>query len=258
MSSSDLPRYWTRRSLVALAGLAAAGAAGGALAQNAPNAAANMQKSPGTPTADPAPIGVAVVLAAHNTLIDFAGPWEILSSSGRFDVYSVAASRDPVICDDGRGLDTRRPVSGLTVVPDFRFEDAPPPRIIIVGGQDEGETQAGKAAQARKLDWLRGASSRAQLTASVCVGAFVLADAGLLDGHSATTNRNAYDAFQKAYPKVKLVRGVRFVESGPVATSTGLTAGIDLALRITQRFCGDAVAQKMAVYEEWPGKDWRV
>lgn len=196
------------------------------------------------------------MLGAHNTLIDFAGPWEILSSSGRFNVYSVAASLKPVICDDGRGLDTRRPISGLTVVPDFTFEDAPQPRIIVVGGQAEGDTQADNAAQARKLDWLRRASSQAQLTSSVCVGAFVLGDAGLLDGHAATTNRNAYDAFQKAYPKVKLVRGVRFVESGSVATATGLTAGIDLALRITERFCGDAVARKMAIYEEWPGKDW--
>jgi transcriptional regulator GlxA family with amidase domain len=258
MSSDDLPVYWTRRSLLAWAGLAAAAAAGGALAQSAPASAANKQKVPGSTATAPAPIDVAVVLAGYNTLIDFAGPWEILSSSGRFNVYSVAASRNPVICDDGRSLDTRRPISGLTVVPDFTFDDAPQPRIIVVGGQDEGATPAGNAAKARKLDWLRRASSQAELTASVCVGAFVLADAGLLDGHSATTNRNAYDAFQRAYPRVKLVRGVRFVESGPVATATGLTAGIDLALRITQRFCGDAVAEKMAVYEEWPGKDWRV
>ena len=90
----------------------------------------------------------------------------------------------------------------------------------------------------------------------MCVGAFVLADAGLLDGHSATTNRNAYDKFEKTYPKVKLVRGVRFVESGAVATATGLTAGIDLALRITERFCGQALAQKIANYEEWEGKAW--
>jgi len=90
------------------------------------------------------------------------------------------------------------------------------------------------------------------------VGAFVLADAGLLDGHSATTNRSAYDRFEKAYPKVKLVRGVRFVESGPVMTATGLTAGIDLALRITARFYGHAVAQTIATCEEWHGKDWMI
>lgn len=255
MSDDSLSISWTRRSWLALAGVVAAGAAGGAFAQNAPSAAAKDKAPPAAP-AGSAPINVAVVLGAYNTLIDFAGPWEILSSSGRFNVYSVAASRNPVICDDARSLDTRRPISGLTVTPDFTFDDAPQPRIIVAGGQDEGPTEAGKTAQARKLDWLRRASRQAQLTASVCVGAFVLADAGLLDGHSATTNRDAYDSFEKAYPKVKLVRGVRFVESDRVATATGLTAGIDLALRITERFCGYALAQKIANYEEWSGKDW--
>lgn len=259
MSSDDLPRYWTRRSMVALTGLAAAGAVSEALAQSAPKATANAKKphdAQSTESAKPAPIDVAVLLGSHNTLIDFAGPWEILSSSGRFNVYSVAASRKSVICDDGRGLGMAGPISGLTVAPDFTFEDAPQPRIIVVGGQAEGDTPADNALQARKLDWLRRASNHAQLTSSVCVGAFVLGDAGLLDGHSATTNRNAYDRFEKAYPKVKLIRGVRFVESGRVATATGLTAGIDLALRITERFCGHDMAQMMATYEEWPGKAW--
>jgi transcriptional regulator GlxA family with amidase domain len=90
----------------------------------------------------------------------------------------------------------------------------------------------------------------------VCVGAFELGRAGLLDGQSATTNRNAYEKFQKEFPKVKLVRGVRFVESGRVATATGLTAGLDLALRITERFCGHALAKKIADYEEWTSNAW--
>jgi transcriptional regulator GlxA family with amidase domain len=241
-----------------LAGLIAAGATTAASAQNAPDPATKDKEPAAVPPAKPAPIDVAVLLGSYNTLIDFAGPWEILSSSGRFNVYSVAASRDPVICDDARSLDTRRPISGLTVIPDFIFENAPQPAIIVVGGQGESDTPAGQALEARKLAWLRRASAAAQLTSSVCVGAFVLADAGLLDGHTVTTNRNAYDSFEKAYPKVKLVRGVRFVESGAVATATGLTAGIDLALRITARFCGEAVAEKMAVYEEWAGRDWAI
>jgi len=112
---------------------------------------------------------VAVVLGAYNTLIDFAGPWEVLSSSGRFNVYSVAATREPVICDDAHSLGTRRPVSGLTVVPDFTFDSAPQPRIIVVGGQDEGNAVE---RQARKRDWIRHAAQNADLTASVCVGAF--------------------------------------------------------------------------------------
>ena len=108
----------------------------------------------------------------------------------------------------------------------------------------------------RKLDWIRHAAQSAALTASVCTGAFLLAKTGLLDGKSATTNRNAYDAFEKKFPRVKLIRGVRLVDSGNVATATGLTAGIDLALRITERFYGRDVAQHIAAYEEWPSQGW--
>jgi transcriptional regulator GlxA family with amidase domain len=254
MSSEDLRQNWTRRSWIGLMGVFAASMTSVAFGQSAPNTTKNTPKPDGnTPPPTPVPINVAVVLGAYNTLIDFAGPWEILSSSGRFNVYSVAASRNPVVCDDGRTLDTRRPISGLTVIPDFTFEDAPQPRIIIVGGQDEGKAEANRT---RKIEWVRQASKQAELTASVCVGAFVLGEAGLLDGQSATTNRHAYDEFEKTFPKVKLVRGVRFVESGRMTTATGLTAGIDLALRITERFGGHALAQKMADYEEWPGNGW--
>jgi transcriptional regulator GlxA family with amidase domain len=249
------PKHWTRRRWLAASGgiLSALSTLGGRRA--------SAETAPSKPAGDkPGAINVAVVLAPHNTLIDFAGPWEVLSSAvyqcPGFNVYSVAESRAPVLCDDGRGDASMasmgiKSISGLTAVPDFTFEDAPQPRIIIVGGQVGGDV-------ARKYAWIRRAAERAELTASVCTGAFELGKAGVLDGRSATTNRNAYDDFEKTFPKVKLVRGVRFVESGPVATATGLTAGIDLALRITERFYGRSVAQRLAEYEEWPSKAWIV
>ena len=252
MRESELPSNWTRRHLMALTALMATSAIS-ASAEDASKAAMAAKESSRSGTRGFTPIDVAVVLGAYNTLIDFAGPWEVLSSSCRFNLYSVASTREPVICDDARSLDARRPISGLTVMPDFAFDNAPQPRIIIVGGQDEGKaTQR----QTRKLEWIRHAAQGADLTASVCVGAFEVGKAGLFDGHSATTNRNAYDEFERTFPRVKLIRGVRFVESGRVASATGLTAGIDLALRITERFCGHALAQKIATYEEWASTGW--
>lgn len=253
MTTNELPSHLSRRGVMAMTGLMAAGAMSPSFGQNIPNVMPKPVKSDQPPPAKPAPINVAVVLGAYNTLIDFAGPWEVLSSSNRFNLYSVAATRKPVLCDDARSLDTRRPISGLTVVPDFTFDNAPAPRIILVGGQDEGKDEA---AMARKVEWIRRASKRADLTSSVCVGAFILGKAGLLDGKSATTNRHAYDEFERTFPKVKLVRGVRFVESGRISTTAGLMAGIDLALRITERYFGHSIAQKVADYEEWPGKEW--
>lgn len=202
-----------------------------------------------------APLPVAVILGDNATLIDFAGPWEVLGSAAYagcagFSVYSVSATRDPIMCDDGRGKMGGMPRNGLTVVPDFRFDDAPMPRIAIMGAQSSDDPRA--------IAWIRHVANSHALVASVCTGAFLLAKTGLLDGHSATTNRNAYDRFAEMFPKVKLMRGVRFVESGQFATATGLTAGIDLALRVTERYYGHAIAENIAAYEEWTSRDWIV
>ena len=143
------------------------------------------------------------------------------------------------------------PLSGMTVVPDFTFDTAPQPRVIIIGGQVNDEQR-----ERASLAWIRRAAGKADLSASVCTGAYLLAKSGLLDGKTATTNRNAYDDFEKRFPRVKLVRGVRFVEAGSVASATGLTAGIDLALHIVDRFFGRKTAEDVAEYEEWSSKAW--
>jgi len=144
------------------------------------------------------------------------------------------------------------PLSGLTVIPDFTFDSAPQPRVIVIGAQTSDESW-----ERRSLEWIRRAAAKAELTASVCTGAYLLAKSGLLDGKRATTNRAAYDDFQKTFPRIQLVRGVRFVAAGSVASATGLSAGIDLALHIVERFYGRQVAQHVADYEEWPSAAWR-
>ena len=238
----DMTKSWSRRAwLTATAAIAGSAVVGGAAGAKPVGPAGKR------------PIPVAVLIGENATLIDFAGPWEILSSVAYagvagFDVYAVAATRNPIVADDGRAQTHMGPRSGLRVVADYTFDNAPPPRIVIIGAQNPDEPG--------KLDWIRRVAKNAELTTSVCTGAFVLAKTGLLDGHRATTNRNAYDAFAKKFPKVSLVRGVRFVESGPFMTATGLTAGMDLALRITERFYGRDIAQSIAAYEEWPSKGW--
>jgi transcriptional regulator GlxA family with amidase domain len=93
---------------------------------------------------------------------------------------------------------------------------------------------------------------------SVCTGAFVLANAGLLKGRAATTHHDFFDEFAKAFPDVTLRRGLRFVESGRIATAGGLTSGIDLALRVVERYFGREVAQTTATYMEYQSTGWRV
>ena len=235
MADADM----TRRRVVAGAGMLAAGAA---LAQARASEGRQRRSSPN------GSIPVAVLLGRHSTLIDFAGPFDVLGAAAYacagFDLYTVAPTRDPVLCDDGRSVGVvRPPISGLHVVPDYTLEDAPQPRIVLMGAQ-LGDDEA-------KVAWIRKVAPGAELVASVCAGAFLLAKTGLLDGQRATTNRTLYDRFETTFPKVSLVRDVRFVDNGRTATATGLTAGIDLAVHLVERFYGAQAARKTSLYEEW-------
>ena len=92
---------------------------------------------------------------------------------------------------------------------------------------------------------------------SVCTGAFQLARAGLLKGIPATTHHDFFDSFAKEFPDVELRRGLRFVDSGRIATAGGLTSGIDLALHIVSRYFGVETAAATATYMEYSSDAWR-
>src|SRR6185295_9767104 len=97
-------------------------------------------------------------------------------------------------------------------------------------------------------------SKKADLTMSVCTGAFVLAKTGLLSGKSATTFHGAFRSFAIEFPDVHLKRGARFVEDGNLSTAGGLSSGIDLALRVVERYYGREVARKTAYNLEYQGE----
>ncbi len=107
-------------------------------------------------------------------------------------------------------------------------------------------------------EWLRKVSASADVTMSVCTGAFQLAKAGLLSGKSATTHHLFTDKLAKTYPDIDVKRGLRFVEGDKISTAGGLTSGIDLALRVVERYFGREVAQKTADYMEYQSKSWMV
>ena len=106
------------------------------------------------------------------------------------------------------------------------------------------------------LQWIRQASKSADLTMSVCTGAMLLAKTGLLAGKSATTHHGAYKVFAMQFPDVRLRRGARFVEDGNLASAGGLSSGIDLALRVVERYFGREVAKNTAYQMEYQGQGW--
>jgi transcriptional regulator GlxA family with amidase domain/YHS domain-containing protein len=91
---------------------------------------------------------------------------------------------------------------------------------------------------------------------SVCTGAFVLARTGLLSGKAATTYHGAFVRFANEFPDIHLKRGARFVEDGNLATAGGLSSGIDLALRVVERYFGREAAQRTAYDMEYQGQGW--
>jgi putative intracellular protease/amidase len=190
-------------------------------------------------------IAVAYPLSRGVVDIDFTGPWAIFGSvmlsdadmTSPFYQYSVAETKAPLVTG-----------SGMTVVPDYTFETAPQPKVIVIPAQGSSEGM---------LQWIRKASAGAELTMSVCVGAVVLAKTGLLNGKSATTHHDAYKQFANEFPKVHLIRGVRFVDEGTIATAGGLASGMDLALHIVERYCGKQMAEDTAYNLEYQGQGWK-
>jgi transcriptional regulator GlxA family with amidase domain len=187
-------------------------------------------------------IGVAFLVSDGATVIDFTGPWEVFQDTM---IPSRGASHDEqmpfrlfTVAD---GPQVVRATAGLQIKPDYTLEDAPAPQVVVVPAM---------RASAAVVDWLRRTAPRADLVMSVCTGAFVLGRAGLLAGRPATTHHLFLDRLEREFPDVKVKRGVRYVESGKVATAAGLTSGIDLALRVVERYFGPSAAEATSRYME--------
>ncbi len=106
--------------------------------------------------------------------------------------------------------------------------------------------------------WLVKILPSTDVMMSVCTGAFHLAKTGLLKGKAATTHHDFFDRLAKQYPDIDVKRGLRFVEGEKISTAGGLTSGIDLALRVVERYFGRDMAQATATYMEYQSKGWIV
>lgn len=188
-------------------------------------------------------IPVAFVISKNAEVLDFTGPLEVFSAAWTddwdpmFKPYFVADSMAPVM------------VSGnMRVMPDYTFDNAPQPKVIVIPAMEEGSE--------RMIEWIRKASESTDVTMSVCNGAFELARTGLLDGKRAAAHHGGYFRFAGMYPKVQLQRGARFVDEGRIATAGGISSGIDLALRVVERYAGRAHVQGIVEMLEYQGTGW--
>lgn len=196
-------------------------------------------------------IKVAFAINPGVQVIDVAGPWETFQDTylagaeeALFTLFTVSETTKPV-----------RGSGGLMMVPDYTIDNAPVPDVIVVPHFDQPSPFTRDMSAIHH--WIKATHDRTALTMSICTGAFQLAKTGLLDGIPMTTNQQAANNFAKAFPEIDLRRGPRFVEAGHIATSGGLSAGIDLALRVVARFFDEMVAQQTADRMEYAGTGWR-
>jgi len=174
-------------------------------------------------------------------LLDFAGPGEVFAvAEGHFEVVTVGLSLDPIL---SQGF--------LTVRPEFEIADCPALDVLVIPGGDTDNTRVNHGV----LEFVRSRADEVQVILSVCTGALVLAAAGLLDGRSVTTWHGAAERLQALVPSAQLRLDQRWVDEGNIVTTAGVTAGIDGALHVVARLCGEALAQRVARYIEYtPGQ----
>jgi transcriptional regulator GlxA family with amidase domain len=176
--------------------------------------------------------------------LDFVGPYEVFGMAAEFDapcqIVVIAESLQAIRC-----------AHGLRILPDHTMENAPALDLLIVPGGKGARLHAQKSPEI--LEFVRRQKGT---VASVCTGAIVLAAAGVLNGMDATTHVAHY-AQLREYDRVKVREGVRFVMHDRIATSAGVTAGIDLALAFVARFFGQSLAGRIAQNLEWESVEWR-
>ena len=179
-----------------------------------------------------------VILYPGFELLDVFGPVEMFGNlQGMVDVVMVAQAAGPV-----------RSAQGPSVVADYGFHDCPRLDLILVPG---GIGTRAEIDNSILIDWLRQRVAEAEIAMTVCTGTALFARAGVLDGRRATTNKMFFQWVVEQGPKVQWVKEARWVEDGKFVTSSGVSAGTDMALAVIARFAGEAVSQNLAVATEY-------
>jgi transcriptional regulator GlxA family with amidase domain len=192
---------------------------------------------------------VGILVFPEVEVLDFCGPFEVFATTrldesrrreepSPYEVVLVAEARDVVVAS-----------GGLKVVPDHTTGDCPALDVLVVPG---GWGTRREIANQRLLAWIAGTARGVELLTSVCTGSMLLGTAGLLDGRRATTHWRSLAWMRQSFPTVTVVEDQHVVEDGNVLTSAGISAGIDLALRVVARHHGEEIARATARHMEYP------
>lgn len=200
-----------------------------------------------------APKRVVFVIYPGVTLLDVTGPLQAFSSANNTEIVNGARIYDVVIASPRGGPVMTDCLVELGSVSLDQAATRPIDTLIVAGG--EGVFDA--VEQQDLVDWIRSESSKSRRLASTCMGSFLTAAAGLLDGQSVTTHWRQVEELQRRFPEVDVKRDPLFVRNGDMWSSAGVTAGIDLALAMIEEDLGHEaamqVAQALVVFFKRPG-----
>jgi transcriptional regulator GlxA family with amidase domain len=192
---------------------------------------------------------VGILLFDNIEVLDFCGPFEVFSVTrlneekrreelSPFNVFLVAEIKDPIVT-----------TGGMKVLPDYDLNDCPVLDVLVVPG---GWGTRKEMNNERLLTWIADRSREVEALTSVCTGALLLGKAGLLDGKRATTHWRSLAWMQELFPKTSVEKQLHFVEDGSLFTSAGISAGIDMALKVVSHYFGEATARATAKHMEYP------
>jgi transcriptional regulator GlxA family with amidase domain len=191
---------------------------------------------------------VGILIFPSVEVLDFAGPFEVFSTT-RLDEDKRREEASPfetVLVAEEPGVVIA--TGGLRVVPNHTLDNCPPLDILLVPG---GWGVRSEIDNKTLVYWIAERGRDAEIVASVCTGAMLLGKAGLLDGHTATTHWKSLDWMRQSFPGVTVVDDLHVVEDGELITSAGISAGIDLALRVVALYHGEGVARSTARHMEY-------
>jgi transcriptional regulator GlxA family with amidase domain len=191
---------------------------------------------------------VGIVIFDDVEVLDFCGPFEVFSITvlEGADAEEIPAFEVVLVAEELKTIST---VGGMKVIPDVSLADCPPLDIVIIPGG------WGTRAQMKNLElrnWVQSRATEVQILASVCTGSFVLGAAGLLEGRRATTHWELLEDLRRLCLSATVVADEHVVEDENLFTSAGISAGIDMALRIVERCVGEAAARATAKDMEYP------
>lgn len=175
--------------------------------------------------------------------LDFAGPWEVLAAWA--DQFPDDGVQVFTVARDSRDI---RCAKGLSVRAEFTWQDTPPLDVLVYPG---GAATRGHLGDMAVRTWLRDLADNGALMTSVCTGALVLADSGLLDGQAATTHWSDLEELAGLGRDIEVRADERFVDAGGVITAAGVSAGIDMALHLIARLHSPQRARDVRRYIQY-------